>query len=118
MVAATMTNKNEVKPIKIKASQLHYTDYSKKAVPGDDPKKTKEDATRHSRHEEYEVVDMINSIKWTNDNNCLNDLLIVEWMIHEKLPPTTQGADKVRAWVVAEYKNLESSRPARLKPKA
>lgn len=30
---------------------LYYT-YSSKAVPGDDPRKTKEDATRFSRHEE------------------------------------------------------------------
>ncbi|MGY2338473.1 hypothetical protein ACW9HW_04395 [Pseudomonas sp. SDO5532_S415] len=111
-----MTTKDDEKLLKIKASQLYYTDYSKKAVPGDDPNKTKEDAKRLSRYEEYEVVDMINSIKWTDNKYSLNDLLIIEWMIHEKLPSTTQGAEKVRAWVYAEFKNLKDSRPARLKP--
>lgn len=105
----------ETKPRQIKPSELHYKDYSDKAVPGDDPKKTKEDADRFSRKEKYEVVDMINSIKWTNNDNSLNDLLIVEWMIHEELPSNIQGREKVKNWIASEFKKLLPTRPDRLK---
>lgn len=35
----------ETKPRQIKPSELHYKDYSDKAVPGDDPKKLKRTLT-------------------------------------------------------------------------
>lgn len=105
----------EDKPRKIKSSELFYDDYSEKAVEGDDPTKRKEDAKRFSRWERYEMVDMINSIKWTDDKNSLNGLLIIEWMLHEKLPSNIQGRDKVKSWVGKEWSNLKDSRPARLK---
>lgn len=111
-----MTSEKAVtRPRKIKASELFYEDYSETAVPGDDPTKRKEDSDRYSRKEKYEVVDMINSIAWKDDKNSLNDLLIVEWMLHDKLPSTTQGRANVKAWVYAEYNNLKPLRPSRLK---
>lgn len=102
-------------PRKIKPSELFYEDYSDTAVPGDDPTKRKEDSDRYSRKEKYEVVDMINSIAWKDNKNSLNDLLTVEWMLHEKLPSTTQGRTSVKAWVYAEYSSLMPQRPSRLK---
>ncbi|MBJ2214905.1 MULTISPECIES: hypothetical protein [Pseudomonas] len=104
-----MTTSNTL--IKIKPSNLYYTDYSETAVKGDDPKKTAEDADRFSRKEKYEVVDMINSIGWKDNNNTLKSLLIVEWMIHEKLPGTTQGRAKVKAWIHANYAALSKDYP-------
>lgn len=58
---------------------------------------------------------MINSIKWTNNDNSLNDLLIVEWMIHEELPSNIQGREKVKNWITSEFKKLLPTRPDRLK---
>lgn len=110
-----MSTSSDTEPRKIKPSELFYKDYSDRAVPGDDPSKTKEDADRFSREEKYEVIDMINSISWKNNSNSLNGLLTIEWMIHEELPPDVQGRKKVQAWIYAEYKNLKPSRPARLK---
>jgi len=42
---------------KINKGDLNYDDYSREAVPGDDPKKIKEDADRFSRKEGYEVLE-------------------------------------------------------------
>lgn len=110
-----MSTTTNDKPLKIKPSDLFYTDYSAKAVPGDDPTKTREDAGRFSRKEKYEMIDMINSIIWKDNKNSLNDLLTVEWMLHDKLPSDLQGREKVQAWVYAEYNKLLPNRPARLK---
>lgn len=110
-----MSNSNESKPMKIKPSELFYTDYSDKVVLGDDPTKTKEDADRFSRKEKYEVVDMINSIIWKDNKSDLNGLLTIEWMIHEELPSNVQGREKVREWIYAEYKKLIPKRSARFK---
>ncbi|WP_122439600.1 hypothetical protein [Pseudomonas viridiflava] len=110
-----MSTSTESKPLKIKPSELFYTDYSDQAVPGDDPTKTKEDSGRFSRKEKYEVVDMINSISWKDNKNSLNGLLTIEWMIHEELPSNVQGREKVKTWIYAEYKKLLPGRPARLK---
>ena len=97
--------------IKIKPSNLYYTDYSDTAVKGDDLKKTVEDADRFSRKEKYEVVNMINSIGWKDNKNSLKGLLIVEWMIHEKLPGTTQGRAKVQAWIYANFEVMSKDYP-------
>lgn len=86
----------EDKRRQIKTSELFYDDYSDKAVEGDDPTKRKADSKRFSRWESYEIVDMINSIKWENDPS-LNNLLTIEWMLHDELPSTTQGREKVKA---------------------
>jgi hypothetical protein len=110
-----MSTSPESKPLKIKPSELFYTDYSDKAVLGDDPTKTKEDAGRFSRKEKYEVVDMINSIVWKDNKGDLNGLLTIEWMIHEELPSNVQGREKVREWIYAEHNNLLAKRPSRLK---
>lgn len=110
-----MSTSIESTPLKIKPSELFYTDYSDKAVPGDDPTKTKEDAGRFSRKEKYEVVNMINSIGWKDNKYNLNGLLTIEWMIHEELPSNVHGREKVQAWIYAEYNKLFPSRPARLK---
>lgn len=110
-----MTTSTETTPRKIEPSELFYSDYSNKAVTGDDPTKTREDAGRFSRKEKYEVVDMINSINWKDNKNSLNDLLTIEWMIHEELPSEVQGREKVKSWIYADYKKLLPSRPARLK---
>lgn len=57
-----MSTNSDTKPRKIKPSELFYTDYSDRAVPEDDPTKTKEDAGRFSRRERYEVVDQLHRV--------------------------------------------------------
>jgi hypothetical protein len=68
-----MSTSSDTKPRKIKPSELFYKDYSDRAVPGDDPSKTKEDADRFSREEKYEVIDMrmIMALKIAYDLNMM-----------------------------------------------
>lgn len=90
---------------------LHYT-YSSKAVPGDDPSKTKEDATRFSRHEEYEVLTLINSFTDSNGKTLpLRSQQIIEWMIHDHLPSNVQGRQNVTNWIVEKFPVLKSQYP-------
>lgn len=97
-----------------KKSDLFYKDYSDVAVPGDNPQKTKEDSNRFSRHESYEVVTMLNSFTLTG-NKSEADIkrarLIIEWMIHDHLPSTTQGRDKVKEWITSTYPSLQKKFP-------
>lgn len=96
----------------IKKSDLHYNDYSWKAVPGDDPKKTKEDADRFSRKEGYEVLYLLNSLKGEKGADLsVRTRQICEWMIHEKLPSGTQGRDKVISWIVNNFTELSKDYP-------
>lgn len=93
-----------------KKSDLFYTDYSDVAVPGDNPQKTKEDSNRFSRHESYEVLTMLNSFTLNgspSDAETKRARLIIEWMIHEHLPPTTQGRDKVTEWITSNFPSLQ-----------
>ncbi|CAI8799903.1 hypothetical protein [Kosakonia quasisacchari] len=95
----------------MKSSDMHYS-YSWKAVPGDNPSKTKEDATRFSRHEGYEVLDLINSFKAEGGTELpLRSKQIIEWMIHEHLPSDYQGRQKVKDWIVANFPRLKGSYP-------
>ncbi len=97
---------------KIQKSHLNYDDYSWKTVPGDDPKKRVEDADRFSRQEGYEVLDLLNSLTGTNNDDLpVRTRQIYEWMIHEKLPSNIQGRTKVIDWIVANYSRLSSQYP-------
>lgn len=90
---------------------LYYT-YSSKAVPGDDPRKTKEDATRFSRHEEYEVLTLINSFTDSNGKTLpLRSQQIIEWMIHDHLPSHIQGRQNVTNWIIEKFPTLKSQYP-------
>lgn len=96
----------------IKKSDLKYNDYSWTAVPGDDPRKTKEDADRFSRKEGYEVLHLLNSLKGANST----DLSILtrqkcEWMVHEKLPSNIQGRSKVTDWIIKNFVQLSPQYP-------
>ena len=96
----------------IKKSNLNYDDYSWTAVTGDDPKKTVEDADRFSRKEGYEVLYLLNSLKGAKGVYLpLKTRQICEWMLHEKLPSTTQGRAKVVKWIVENYKELSKTYP-------
>ena len=78
----------------------------------DDPKKTKEDATRFNRHEEYEVLDMINSLKGQNGTKLsLRTELIIEWMIREHLPSDHQSREKVKKWILDNFTTLTEKYP-------
>lgn len=89
-----------------------YYKYSTKAVPGDDPHKTKEDATRFNRHEEYEVLTLINSFTGTNGKTLpLYSQQIIEWMIHDHLPSDIQGRQNVTDWIVEKFPKLKSQYP-------
>lgn len=96
---------------KIEDSELFYTDYSDTVVGDDDPSKKKKDADLFNKKEKYEVVNMINSIPWKNDNSSLKSLLIVEWMLHEKLPSDTRGRANVRSWVIEKFSSLKEHYP-------
>lgn len=97
---------------KVTKGNLNYTDYSWRAVPGDDPTKTREDADRLSRNEGYEVVDFLNSFVGEKGVDLpVSTRQIIEWMIHEKLPSNIQGRTKVKAWVVENYSSLKPHYP-------
>ncbi|WP_447747756.1 hypothetical protein [Pseudomonas nicosulfuronedens] len=97
---------------KITQSDLKYSDYSWTAVPGDDPKKTKEDADRFSRKEGYEVLSLLNSLKTKEGNELsLHVLQVCEWMIHEHLPSNVQGRGKVTSWIGGNYPELSTKYP-------
>ncbi len=96
----------------IKKSDLKYNDYSWTAVPGDDPKKTKEDADRFSRNEGYEMLTLLNSLKGEGGKDLvLRTRQICEWMVHEKLPSNIQGRGKVISWIAQNYPTLSKSYP-------
>ena len=81
-------------------------------MPGDDPKKTKEDADRFSRHEGYEVLTFLNGLTAEKNKDLpVKVRQICEWMIHEKLPSNIQGRSKVRAWIAENYKVLSGEYP-------
>lgn len=93
-------------------SDMHYHDYSWTAVPGDNPRMTKLDATRFSRHEGYEVLDLINSFLATGGGTLpLKSQQIIEWMLHECLPSNIQGRAQVKTWVVENFPTMKSSYP-------
>lgn len=95
----------------MKKSDMLYDDYSWKAVPGDDPNKTKEDRDRFSRKEGYEVLSLINSFKRGQNPLSLKDQRVIEWMLHEELPSNTQGRSKVSQWITDNFKSLEKKYP-------
>lgn len=98
---------------KLTPEELRYkNEYSWTAVPGDDPNKTKEDADRFSRHEGYEVLHFLNSLTAEGGADLPKQTrLICEWMIHDKLPSTTQGRIKVRNWIAENYTELSKKYP-------
>lgn len=96
----------------IKKSDLNYDDYSWTAVPGDDPKKTKEDADRFSRKEGYEVLTLLNSLTGENKADLsVRVRQVCEWMIHEKLTSDIQGRSKVKNWIGKNYSELSPKYP-------
>lgn len=96
----------------ITRSDLNYHDYSWKAVPGDDPGKTREDATRFSRKEGYEVLTLLNSLTGKdNADLSIRARQICEWMIHEALPANIQGRTKVINWLEENYPALSAKYP-------
>ena len=96
---------------KITKGDLKY-DYSWKAVPGDDPTKTKEDADRFSRKEGYEVLHLLNSLAGAQGSDLtLRTRQICEWLIHEHLPSNVQGRKKVTSWIVENYPTLSKKYP-------
>lgn len=97
---------------KIAKGDLKYSDYSWKAVPGDDPKKTKEDADRFSRKEGYEVLHLLNSLKSAEGGElALRTLQVCEWMLHEHLPSDVQGRQNVKGWIGKNYPVLSKKYP-------
>ena len=96
----------------ITQKDLIYKDYSWKAVPGDDPKKTKEDADRFSRKEGYEVLSMLNSLTGPDKADLsIRTRQICEWMIHEKLPATIQSRKEVKSWIEKNYSDQSKKYP-------
>ncbi|WP_454909488.1 hypothetical protein [Variovorax gossypii] len=93
-------------------ADLHYTDYSWTVVPGDDPTKVKADADRLSRKEGYEVLAYLNSFVGPEKADLSKATrLIIEWIVHEKLPSDVQGRTKVTAWIVENFPTLRPSYP-------
>lgn len=96
----------------IKKSDLNYNDYSWKAVTGDDPTKTKEDADRFSRKEGYEVLTLLNSLKGKGQADLsVQTRQICEWMIREALPSDIQGRTKVKSWIAENFTAMKNDYP-------
>lgn len=97
---------------KITKADLIYTDYSWTAVEGDNPRKKAEDADRFSRHEGYEVISLLNSLSGEDNTDLsIKTRQICEWMIHEKLPSTTQSRSKVITWIANNYSTMSKNYP-------
>lgn len=97
---------------KMNRSDMNYHDYSWTAVQGDNPRMTKLDATRFSRHEGYEVLDLINSFQAKGGGALtLKSQQIIEWMLHERLPSNIQGRAQVKAWVVDNFSQMKDGYP-------
>lgn len=95
-------------------ADLLYKDYSDTAAVGDDPKKVKEDRDRFSRHESYEVVTLINSIKFSDSispDALKRGRQIIEWMIHEHLPTNIQGREGVKNWIIENFGKFKQYYP-------
>lgn len=93
-------------------ADLNYDDYSWTAVPGDDPRKTVADADRFSRHEGYEVLNLLNSLTGQNGVDlAVHTRRVCEWMVHEKLPSNIQGRVNVKNWIAQNFTALLPSYP-------
>ncbi len=95
----------------MKKNEMLYSDYSWRAVPGDDPSKTAEDRERFSRKEGYEVLTLINSFTRNGAQLPLRDQRVIEWMIHEKLPSSIQGKANVTEWIKNNFSTLSNIYP-------
>lgn len=96
----------------MKKSDLKYDDYSWTAVPGDNPKKTVEDADRFSRKEGYEMLKLLNSLAGEKGADLsIPTRQVCEWMIREKLPSGTQGRAKVMSWIASNYIAMQPGYP-------
>lgn len=91
---------------------LYENEYSWKASGGDDPKKIHDDARMFNRHEGYEVLYLINSLKAKGGG----DLLLesekkIEWMIHDHLPSDIRSRENVKTWICDNFPKLSPSYP-------
>ncbi len=90
--------------VKLNSSNLKYV-YSKYAVNGDSPKFSgKPDILKFNRHEEYEMLPMIEKVM--NDLNFseAGDVHIIEDLIHTKMPSGTTSREEVYDWLINELK--------------
>jgi hypothetical protein len=91
-------------PVKLSSSDLKYT-YSKFAVNGSgSPFKGKPDSTLFNRHEEFEILPMIEKVM--NDLGFVDgaDVHIIEDIIHTKMPANTNSRAEVYDWLIRELK--------------
>ena len=91
--------------IKLNSSNLKYT-YSKYAVNGGGCEfRGKPDSIKFIRHEEYEMIPMIENVMNDLYLTDAGDVHIMEDMIHLKMPPDCISREEVYDWLVREIKN-------------
>lgn len=92
-------------------SDLHYG-YDWHAVRGDDPNKTKEDKYMFNRHEGYEVLNLINSLRAEGGKRLsLRSEKKIEWMIHDHLPSSIRSRENVTTWICDNFTKLSPLYP-------
>ncbi len=88
---------------KVTKTHLKYK-YSPRATPGDNPKITwKPDTTLFNRHEEYEVICLIQHIFDEHDLKQEKTVHKIEDML-KNLPSTTRSREHVISWIVDNWK--------------
>ena len=90
--------------VKLNSSDLKYV-YSKFATNGEFPKFSgKPDDRKFNRHEEYEMIPMIEQVM--NDHNLSDsgDVHIIEDMIHTKMPSEARSRGEVYDWLRSELR--------------
>lgn len=95
-----------------KSDMLYADEYSWTAVDGDDPNKIYDDAKMFNRHEGYEVLSLINSLKGEGQSILsLETKKIIEWMIHDHLPSDIRSRENVKKWLCDNFRALRPSYP-------
>lgn len=90
--------------VKLNSVDLKYV-YSKYAVNGEHPKfMGKPDNIKFNRHEEFEMIPMIEQVMNDLHFNESGDVHIIEDMIHLKMPPECISREDVYDWLLNELK--------------
>ena len=92
--------------MKVRRSDLTYKHYSTKAQQGDNPQLRRIDARFFDRHEEYEVINMIEHVltEIGEDKDYIN---MIETFITE-LPSDIRSRENVYNWLVKRSKRMIS----------
>ena len=98
-------HEKEIDYVEYKKSDLIFDNYSQKTTPGDDPDiRGKKDSDLFNRHEDYEVLDMINNVSKYNKIQSKQILNDIEKYIHDDLDKNMRKKQDVLGHLIWKYK--------------